>query len=250
VGADMGELAPASRVPVALRRVHAGESLVHEGAAADALYFVCAGTFKIFHTDVDGYEQVLAFAARGEVLGFDALCMESHPTAITALEDSSVYVVLRNELPDLSQAIPAFGMALQRAGSLTLMRSRELADLMAAVSSEVRLARFLVQTSRRLAVAGQSPRRFRLRMGRRDIASLLGVAHETVSRSFTTLAMSGLLQVSDREIEILDLDGLQAFSRSTRRKADELFDTPAREMFSRGGTPGQGSDRRLHALAA
>ena len=223
MGAARGDTSAAARVPVVLRRVLAGESLVHEGSPARALYFVAAGSFKIFHTDMDGYEQVLAMASRGEVMGFDALCMASHPSAIMALEDSSVFVVLRTELLELNQVVPAFSEALQRAGSLSLIRSRELADMMAAVSSEVRLARYLILMSQRMRAAGQSPRRFRLRMGRRDIASLLGVAHETVSRSFTALSQAGLLHVADREVEILDVEGLRAFSRNTRRKADEVY---------------------------
>jgi CRP/FNR family transcriptional regulator, anaerobic regulatory protein len=221
-GAPVGDAHQAAQVPVLTRRVHAGESLVHEGSPAEAIFFVCAGTFKVFCTDVNGYEQILSFALRGEVLGFDALCMESHPTAITALEDSSVFVVLRNDVFHLSQVVPAFSQALQRAGSLSLVRSRDQVGLMAAVASEVRLARFLIQLSQRMAHCGQSPRRFHLRMGRRELASLLGVAHETVSRSFTALASWGLIEVSDREVEIRDMDGLQAFARSTRRPAEGI----------------------------
>jgi CRP/FNR family transcriptional regulator len=85
----------------------------------------------------------------------------------------------------------------------------------------VKLARFLIQLSRRMAGCGQSPRRFHLRMGRREIASLLGVAHETVSRSFSALAALGMVDVSDREVEILDMEGLMRFARSTRRHLDE-----------------------------
>ena len=160
-------------------------------------------------------------AIRGEVMGFDALCMERYPTAVSALEESSVYVVLKRDVVALTQLVPSFGLSLQRAGSLTLTRSRELVELLAAVASEVKLARFLIQLSYRMAGCGQSPRRFHLRMGRREIASLLGVAHETVSRSFSTLAALGMVGVSDREVEILDIDGLKRFARSTRRHLDE-----------------------------
>lgn len=237
LGVEGGDLSAAAQMPLVLRRVHAGESLVHEGTPADALFFVCAGTFKIFRTNEDGYEQVLAFAIRGEVLGFDALCMDSYPTAVSALEESSVYVVLKRDVFALSQLMPSFGLSLQRAGSMTLTRSRELVELLAAVASEVKLARFLIQLSRRMAGCGQSPRRFYLRMGRREIASLLGVAHETVSRSFSALAALGMVHVSDREIEILDMDGLKHFARNTRRHWDDTTSPRARRpMVKRADT--------------
>lgn len=229
----------ASRISVGLRRVSAGEHLVHMGAPSDALYFVCTGTFKIFRTDEDGYEQVLAFAGRREVLAFDALCMETHPTAASALEDSTVYMIHKADLPALSRAEPAFEQELQRAGSRALTRTNELVDVMAAVAAEVRLARFLLQLSRQMAASGQSPRRFHLRMGRRDIASMLGVAHETVSRSFTALAMNCLIHVSDRDVEILDMDGLKAYSRCTRRSMDDLGSIATRRPTSRRAVPCQ-----------
>lgn len=249
MGAQPDDRYVAMRVPIAVRRLRAGENLVHQGARAEALYFVRAGTFKTFHTDMDGYEQVLAFATHGEVLGFDALCVESHPTAITALETSSVFVVLRSDLMVLSSKVPTFAMALQRAGSLSLARSRELADLMAAVSSEVRLARFLIHVSQRMAAARLSPRRFHLSMGRREIASLLGVANETVSRSFSALALAGLLHVADRDVEILDMDGLRAYARSTRRRAEESSVAPMGGVFKRRSTPGRRSTASLRAVA-
>ena len=68
-------------LPVAWHRLHAGETLHHEGAVADAIHFVRAGAFKIFRTAEDGYEQVLGFAVRGEVLGFEALANGTHPSA-------------------------------------------------------------------------------------------------------------------------------------------------------------------------
>ena len=214
------DLNAGAQIPVLLRRVGAGQSLVHEGADADATFFVRSGTIKVFQTDEDGYEQVLAFAVRGEVLGFDALCMESYPTAMQALEDSSVFVIPRRDLAKISQDLPSFALVLQKAGSQTLAHSRDLVDILAAVDSDVRLARFLIQLSRRMAGCGQSPRVFLLRMGRREIASLLGVAHETVSRCFSALAAMRLIEVKNREIEILDMAGLREFSRNTRRQTD------------------------------
>ena len=125
--------------------------------------------------------------------------------------------------------------------SRALAQQGELADVMAAVAAEVRLARFMLQLSCRMEACGQSPRRFRLRMGRRDIASHLGVAHETVSRSFQALARWALLNVSNREVEILDMDGLKTLAHCTRRHADDS--EPANEH-------GQPTGRSMASQAA
>lgn len=220
-GADARLAYGAQSVPVALRLLRAGDTLFHEGARAEAMHFVRAGTFKSFRTAEDGYEQVLGFAGRAEMLGFDALDTGLHPSAAVALEDASVYLVPLPDFIGIGQSCPAVDRAVKRVVSVALARRGELAELMAAVAAEVRLARFLLQLSQRMLACGQSPRRFHLRMGRRDIASYLGVAHETVSRSFSALARWGLVCVDNREVEILDMPGLKALALNTRRQIDD-----------------------------
>jgi CRP/FNR family transcriptional regulator len=221
MGAPADALGTVTPLSVAWHRLHAGATLYHEGAVAEAIYFVHAGAFKIFRTAEDGYEQVLGFASRAEVLGFEAVAHGTHPSAAVAMEESSVYGLPLGEFFALGQRLPALDLLVHRAVSSALARRGELAEVMAAVAAEVRLARFLLQLSRRMAECGQSPRRFHLRMSRRDIASYLGVAHETVSRSFGALARWGWLRVDNREVEILDLPGLKQFALNTRRSVDE-----------------------------
>jgi len=221
LGANLSEMRGLAPMPVAVRRLQAGDMLFHEGAEAEAMHFVRAGTFKIFRTAEDGYEQVLGFAGRGEVMGCDAISAGTHPTAAMALEDSSVFVVLLCDFFSLGQRISALDTLVHRAASSALAHRAELAELMAAVAAEVRLARFLLKLSQRMAAYGQSPRRFHLRMSRRDIASYLGVAHETVSRSFGALVRWRLVSVDNREVEVLNMPGLRAFALNTRRQVDE-----------------------------
>lgn len=208
-------------ITVASRRVRAGQSLFHAGTPLEAIHFVAAGTFKCLHVAEDGYEQVLGFHGRGEVLGYDAVFGGLHPTSVVALEDSTVFALSPADLAALGRQLPEVEHALQREVSRQLAQRVVVANLMAAVSAEVRLARFLVHQSDRMAECGQSPRRLLLRMGRRDIASHIGVAHETVSRSFGALVQWGCLAVCNREVEILDLERLRACARSTRGLADD-----------------------------
>lgn len=206
---------------VSVWRVRAGAALLHEGAAAESVHVVRSGSFKCLKTSEDGYEQVLAFSGPGEVLGFEALSRGRHTCSAVALEDSTVFTLPLRELDGIRQRAPALDHALQFALSRQLARAAEISEMMAAVAAETRLARFLGWMSACMADRGQSPRRLYLRMSRRDIASLLGVAHETVSRSFTALADWGYLRVVNREIEILDAAGLRACARSTRGLADD-----------------------------
>ena len=161
----------------------------------------------------------MALALPGDVLGFDALHSGRMPATVVSLEVSTVYTLPLTALSHWRREHPALDQALLLALSRQLARAAQLTEMLAAVSSSVRLARFLLYMSAQSAEHGWSPRRLRLHLGRREIASLLGMAHETVSRSFTTLDEAGLVQVDNREIEILDLDGLKDLSRCTRGPA-------------------------------
>jgi CRP/FNR family transcriptional regulator len=216
MGADSDDTTLEDNVGISQRRVRAGTVLVHEGTPVSAIHVVRSGAFKALKTSEDGYEQVLSFAGRGDVIGFDAMARDRHATSAVALEDATVFVLPIHELPALRRRFPALDRALMRALGAQLVQAGEVAEMLAAVASEARLARFLTWLSTNLLERGQSPRRLWLRMSRRDIASLLGVAHTTVSRSFTALAESGYLRVDNRDVEILDPDGLRACARCTR----------------------------------
>jgi CRP/FNR family transcriptional regulator len=224
--ASVGE--PGFSVPI--WQVRSGAALLLEGARSSHVYVIRTGTFKCIKTAEDGYEQVLSFAGQGDVLAFEAMGSEAQHMGAIALEDSSVYALPVRKLDTWRRLSPRFDHALQLALSRQLTRAGEITELMAAVSSDVRLARFIAWWSNRMAQRGQSPRRLLLRMSRRDIASLLGVAHETVSRSFSSFVDRGLLRVDNREIEIIDPVGLKACTRNTRGLCD---DTPHRTATAR-----------------
>lgn len=216
LGLPLSAAGAAGLPPIPLLRVAEGSTLFHEGAPARSVHLVQAGHFKVVRVGEDGYEQVLDFAGRHELLGCDGFADGHHRSAAVALEEAWVYAIPVAELLRLCHQLPGFGRRWQAAIGRLIARSGEIAWLMAAVGAEKRTARFVLLMAQRMATLGQSPRRLNLRMGRRDIASHLGLAHESVSRSFSLLAESGLLRVDNREIEILDRERLEAFARCTR----------------------------------
>jgi CRP/FNR family transcriptional regulator len=219
--AGLRELASAQtdEMAVATRRIRAESGLIHEGQPFEHLYFVGAGSFKCVQNDVEGYEQVLGFAFHGDVLGLDGMSRTRYPTGAVALEDSMVAVIPFRELIEQSHHVPALEHLLHHAAGVELMHRGDTQYLMSAASAEVRVARFLLHFAQRQSALGLSNRRLRLRMTRRDIASCLGVAHETVSRALTALALQGCITVLHRDIEITDATSLYELQRVTRGAA-------------------------------
>ena len=71
-------------------------------------------------------------------------------------------------------------------------------------SSEERIAAFLLSLSARFRTRGYYAHTLRLSMSRGEIGSYLGMAMETVSRSFTKLQQLGVIRVSGKEVQIVD----------------------------------------------
>jgi CRP/FNR family transcriptional regulator len=203
-------------LPPRLQRLAGGATLVHENAPARCFHMVLAGDFKLVKTAADGYEQVLDFAGSFDVLGFDGLSSGHYGASAVALQDASVYTMAVADVERLRRGSLLFDREWQRSLGRQVARLGELALLMAAVSAERRVARFLLQLSRRMEARGQSPRRLRLRMSRREIASYLGLAHESISRALTALDGAGLVRVDQRDLEIVDDTGLASFAQCTR----------------------------------
>ena len=220
----LGALASGATDDIAfmMRRVKTGGSLVLEGQAFENLYLVGGGSFKCVQTDADGYEQVLAFAFHGDFIGLDGLGQDRHCSGAVALSDCAVVTLPMAEVLALGRHLPVLETLVHRAAGIEVARRSDNQYLMAAPSSEVRVARFLLQFARRQQGLGQSARRFHMSMTRRDIGSYLGLAHETVSRVLTTLTREGFICVSNRDIELLDVVALTELQRLTRgRRASD-----------------------------
>jgi CRP/FNR family transcriptional regulator len=193
--------------------------LLHEGAPAHSFYIVQAGDFKVSRMAEDGYEQVIAFAGAGDALGLDGLASGCHLGTVEALQDSIVYALPLADLHALRAANATFDRRLMESLGARWECMGDMAWLMGALGADRRTARFLLQLSRTMARRGMSARRLRLAMSRRDIAAHLGLAHESISRAMTSLAMAGYLRVYGREVEIMDMDGLRQLAANTRGHA-------------------------------
>jgi CRP/FNR family transcriptional regulator len=215
--------------PVPIRALRRGEVLFDEGSPAEHLFVVRSGCFKCVVTESDGSERMLDIAGEGELLGYDALYRGRYRTRAVALEVSTVFAVAVRNLARMRERVPVFDLALQDAVSRQLDFATERSRLMSCGSAVGRVAAFLLRTSEHDAEHGESPSLLHLRLGRRDIAGLLGLSPETASRAIGTLAEEGLVRVKNRDIEILDLVQLRARVRSTRvRAADGDAGAPRR----------------------
>jgi CRP/FNR family transcriptional regulator, anaerobic regulatory protein len=188
-----------------------GEHLFREGDNFQALYAVKSGALKTYTIDNQGREHVLGFHIAGELVGLDGIHSGHNRCNAVALQTTSVCALPFSRLEQLIHEVPELQSQVLRVMSRELSASAQLAT---DHSAEERLAGFLVSLSRRYLRRGLPPGLLNLPMPRRDIASHLRLATETISRLFARFQEEGIVKVRRREVEILDLAALEKIGAS------------------------------------
>jgi CRP/FNR family transcriptional regulator len=197
-------------------RLKKGESLYRQGEPLTAVYGIKFGTLKTEYALQDGREQITGFHLPGEMLGLDGIGENHYQSNAIALEDSEACVVKFSDFETLARQIPSLQHQFHRILSKELTQDQRHMLSLGSLRAEERLASFLLNFSDRLAARGYSPTEFHLRMSREEIGSYLGIQLETVSRLFSRFTESGLIQIKQRHIKLIDMDGLLELAGKSR----------------------------------
>jgi CRP/FNR family transcriptional regulator len=192
------------------RPIQAGEHLFRTGDEFRTVASVRTGCFKSYVIDHEGQEQVLGFHLPGEIIGLDAIHSGRHTANVVALDTSAICSLTFDSVSTMARHMPELQSELFRIMS---HRIAELETIAGDLSADERIAMFLMSLSERFARRGYSDREFILAMSRRDIASFLRLATETVSRVLARFQKSGLLRVDRKQVRIRDLDGVRKIAR-------------------------------------
>jgi CRP/FNR family transcriptional regulator, nitrogen fixation regulation protein len=166
------------------------EEIFGEDEPADYVYQVASGAVRSYKLLSDGRRQIGAFHLPGDVFGLET--GSTHRLAAEAIIDTTVRLVKRSSLEK------AAGVDVRVARKLWTMTVAELEHaedhmlLLGRKNAMERVATFLLEMDRRLAVAGIMA----LPMCRRDIGDYLGLTLETVSRALSELHAKGVLGFS------------------------------------------------------
>lgn len=191
------------------KRLKAGTALYHTGSRFHSLYAVRSGFIKLETLNEDGREQVTGFYMMGEILGFDGIATDEHMCTSVALEDSEVCIIPFDRLEHIGNEMEHVHHHFYMLMSREIVRDHTMMMLLGSMHGEERVAAFLLNLSQRFYERGYSPHDLILRMKREEIGSYLGMKVETISRVFSKFREQGLLEVHQKHIRILDMNGLQ-----------------------------------------
>ena len=204
-GLDTQETEMFEKIVHKSRPIQRGEHIFRAGDEFRSVASVRSGCFKSYVINTDGEEQVLGFHLPGEIIGLDAVHSGTHLANVVALDTSGVCALNFESVTEMARHLPELQAELFRVMSQQIA---ELESNAGDLTADQRIARFLVSLSRRFARRGYSSTEFNLSMSRRDIASHLRLATETVSRVLARFQDGGVVAVNRKNIVILDAAAL------------------------------------------
>ncbi|MCT8002240.1 Crp/Fnr family transcriptional regulator [Sphingomonas sanguinis] len=196
------------------RHVARGQTVVWSGDEAVVCGNVLSGVLKLVAGTADGREQIVGLLYQADFFGQPYAGVADFTTV--ALSDAELCVFPRAAFQNVLEEHPRMEhLLLQRTfASLNEARGRML--VLARQSASEKLAGFLVDVAGRLGekacnACPDTPVRFDLPLTRGQIADVLGMTIETVSRQLTRLKEAGVIALpGGRAITIMDGASLAA----------------------------------------
>lgn len=198
------------------RNVAAGEPLIWEDDDSLLVANVIDGVLKLVTSTEDGREQIVGVAYPSDFIGRPF--GQTSKASVVALTDARVCVFARNDFDRFAREHPGLEHKLLERTLAELDRTRSWMMLLGRKTAPEKIATFLLEMSERLtdtgctAPAGPATR-FSLPFSRQQVADVLGLTIETVSRQFTKLKNDGVVELpSRREVEIVNRQALVALA--------------------------------------
>jgi CRP/FNR family transcriptional regulator, anaerobic regulatory protein len=195
------------------RKLDAGEQLLWEGDEAVLVANVIEGVLKLSSQTAEGKEQILGLAYPSDFLGRPF--GKTTPYGVEALTDAHVCVFKRSDFDRFASEHPKLEHKLLQRTLTELDRTRRWMLLLSRMTAEQRLCSYLIELEERTAPAtcvptfDEGPSTLTLVLSRQQIADVLGLTIETVSRHFSKMKREGIIDLpSRREVVILDPDAL------------------------------------------
>jgi CRP/FNR family cyclic AMP-dependent transcriptional regulator len=178
-----------------------GDLIIREGEAGDAVYVILSGRVKVYVSDADGREMIVADYEAGDTVGEMALDGRARSASVAAMEPTVCSVVARDALRSAIHDDPEIAM---RMIATLIERNRNATGCLknlALMDVYGRVARLLLDQETVVAADGLAWSRERLTQ--QEIANRVGASRDMISRILKDLRTGGYIALRDKRIAIL-----------------------------------------------
>ena len=191
-------------VPIEHLTLRKGDALYDPDVPATHVFVLHRGIVKLVHYARDGSERIVRLLRRGDVAGLESLVGHAHKHHAVALDPVVACRIPAGILNRLGRELPDFRQELMRHWHHAVVSADILLTQLATGRTRERIARLLIHLAE--SEADQTcpiP-------SRTDIASMLGVTTESISRNMARFRREGMIRPFERKRVQVDIHALRA----------------------------------------
>lgn len=157
----------------------------------------------------NGKERITRILFPGDLFGLEALNEASYPLTAVVLRDSEICSVPRDRFFDFLRANPDISLDMVRLLVNEVAEIRTQMTTMSFKDARMRVATFLLSMIPPDAPPSSKSLPLTLPLTSQEIAEILELSPETVSRTWNALRQEGLIEKRGRQLLIRDLRALE-----------------------------------------
>lgn len=183
-----------------------GDIIYQEGDRANKIFLILKGLVKTHKIDQNGKELITAIQKPDDFLGLTSfLDNNTYQEYATVVEDTEVAGIFKNTLRDLLAESSNLSIELISILTENLTLTKDQLLQMAYSSVQKKTAQTILQFAE---VLDRGPMG-EIKISRNDLASVAGIAPESLIRTLSAFKKKGFVEIEGRNIKILNLEKLQ-----------------------------------------
>jgi len=177
-----------------------------EGHNSNFIYLIINGVVKCHNLDVQGKELTTALHKEDDLFGYTSFIQNiPYRETATAIKEVEIVGLSKSELKDVLNKNHKVTLELIQVLTDDLTGVKDQLLQMAYSSVHKKTATTILKFAEKLNQKPEDP----IRISRNDLASVAGIATETLIRTMSNFKKQGLIEIEGRNIKILDLQKLQ-----------------------------------------
>ncbi len=191
-----------------VKLVRKKQIIYYEGDAISGIYLILSGRVKAIKLSEDGRELVTGMYGPEEYLGIQAmLSSDQYNETTEAVDDTTVCLLPKDTVKQLLDNYTDIGQKFIKILSSNLIEKEEQLLQLAYHSVRKRMAEILLRLAKQQNISDDN--NTQIRISRDDLASMAGMATETVSRTLSDFKDESIIEKKGSVIQIVDSLKLQ-----------------------------------------
>ncbi|UZQ84399.1 Crp/Fnr family transcriptional regulator [Thermoanaerobacter sp. RKWS2] len=187
-----------------------GSIIFIEGEKGEAIYFVKSGKVKISKTSSIGKEYIIKIMEKGDIFAESILFAGGeYPATAEAIEDSEVIMLKNQDIENLILKNSEIALSIIKLMAKRLKNVSYIIENLALRDSIGRTASVLLTFAKERGVNVKEGILLNLNLNRQDLANIIGISRETVTRVLSQMDKEGIIKLNRNKVIIKDIERLR-----------------------------------------